>query len=175
MFRLYALLCFLLIALVAEAQYRPQHSLYLLNNYLINPAITGIESYADLKAGYRSQWTGLRGAPVTYYVTYHMPLQRSNLATYRPNPTKPGKGSGAEREGVEIMQSGKQLKRHHGVGGSMIADRTGSFKRMEVNASYAYHLPVSRKVTASFGASFGVIQYSLDYDKVVLANPDKTS
>jgi len=159
----------LLLSLLAKGQYRPQHSLYLLNNYLINPAITGIESYGDLKAGYRSQWTGLKGAPITYYLSYHMPLQKSSLRTYKPNPTK---RSGKVRESVEVMQSNTQLKRHHGVGGSVMADRTGSFQRTEVNASYAYHLPLTRQITASLGASLGLIQYGLDYNKIILANPN---
>jgi hypothetical protein len=43
------------------------HSIH--NMFLIiiclNPAVTGIENYTDVKLGHRSQWTGLEGAPVT--------------------------------------------------------------------------------------------------------------
>jgi type IX secretion system PorP/SprF family membrane protein len=56
-----------------NAQQRPQYSQYMINNYLLNPAITGIEDYADIRVSHRRQWVGLDGAPVTSYVTAHTP------------------------------------------------------------------------------------------------------
>ena len=44
------------------AQQRPQYTQYVFNNFLLNPALSGIENYTDVKAGYRSQWQGLQGA-----------------------------------------------------------------------------------------------------------------
>ncbi|GAB3811318.1 hypothetical protein GCM10028895_01360 [Pontibacter rugosus] len=38
----------------AFAQQRPQYTQYTLNNYLINPAISGIEDYADLSGNQAS-------------------------------------------------------------------------------------------------------------------------
>src|SRR5258708_9052684 len=58
----------------AIAKQKPQYTQYVFNNLLINPAVTGIENYIDLKAGYRSQWTGLQGAPVTSYLTFSVPF-----------------------------------------------------------------------------------------------------
>src|ERR1700748_3758896 len=58
----------------ATAQQKPQYTQYVFNNYLLNPAVAGIENYTDVKAGYRSQWTGLQGAPVTSYLTINAPL-----------------------------------------------------------------------------------------------------
>src|SRR5438445_11328543 len=58
----------------AGAQQKPQYTQYVFNNFLLNPAVSGIENYIDVKAGYRSQWTGLQGAPVTNYVTINAPL-----------------------------------------------------------------------------------------------------
>src|SRR5581483_7837677 len=58
----------------AIAQQKPQYTQYVLNNMLINPAVTGIENYIDVKTGYRSQWTGLQGAPVTSYITASFPF-----------------------------------------------------------------------------------------------------
>jgi len=44
------------------AQQKPQYTQYVFNSYLLNPAVSGIENYTDMKAGYRSQWSGLQGA-----------------------------------------------------------------------------------------------------------------
>src|SRR5579862_241209 len=58
----------------AIAQQKPQYTQYVFNNLLINPAVTGMENYFDIKTGYRSQWTGLQGAPVTSYITGSVPF-----------------------------------------------------------------------------------------------------
>src|SRR6201986_23918 len=68
------LLAFTFCAGYVTAQQRPQYTQYVFNNYLLNPALSGIENYTDVKAGYRSQWTGLQGAPVTSYLTVNAPL-----------------------------------------------------------------------------------------------------
>ncbi|MCO4293810.1 type IX secretion system membrane protein PorP/SprF [Solitalea sp. MAHUQ-68] len=55
-------------------QQRPQYTLYMQNNYILNPAIAGIEDYYDMKLSYRSQWVGLEAAPKTGYLSYQMPI-----------------------------------------------------------------------------------------------------
>src|SRR5882757_2182802 len=65
---------FIMAMQLVRAQQKPQYTQYVLNNLLINPAVTGIENYIDVKTGYRSQWTGLQGAPVTNYITINAPL-----------------------------------------------------------------------------------------------------
>ena len=56
------------------AQQRPQYTQYVLNNYIINPALSGIENYTDVKISSRDQWVGLNGAPRTMYLTVHSPI-----------------------------------------------------------------------------------------------------
>jgi type IX secretion system PorP/SprF family membrane protein len=67
-----------------QAQQRPHYTQYILNNYVLNPALTGIENYTDVKLSHRLQWAGLDGAPVTSYVTIHGPLKKKD---YRKTPT----------------------------------------------------------------------------------------
>ena len=54
-----------------QAQQKPHYSQYVLNQYILNPALTGIENYVDVKLSHRHQWVGLEGAPVTTYATIH--------------------------------------------------------------------------------------------------------
>ena len=58
-----AILCFS--AVTAFGQAKPYYTQYILNNYILNPGITGIENYTDVKLSYRNQWAGISGAPVT--------------------------------------------------------------------------------------------------------------
>ena len=71
-------LLFLIILFIAIkpviAQQRPQYTQYIFDNLLLNPAVTGIENYTDVRVGYRNQWNGLEGAPVTSYITLSAPL-----------------------------------------------------------------------------------------------------
>jgi len=72
-------------AFSASAQQRPHYTQYILNNYIINPAVAGIENYTDVKISHRQQWVGLDGAPVTTYITIHGPTKKS--AYDRESPT----------------------------------------------------------------------------------------
>jgi type IX secretion system PorP/SprF family membrane protein len=64
--------CFLTLNVIA--QQLPHYTQYVLNNYIINPAVAGIENYTDVKISHRHQWVGIDGAPVTTYLTIHGPI-----------------------------------------------------------------------------------------------------
>jgi type IX secretion system PorP/SprF family membrane protein len=61
----------LIFSMTAFAQQRPHYTQYILNNYIINPAVAGIENYTDIKISHRHQWVGIQDAPVTTYFTIH--------------------------------------------------------------------------------------------------------
>jgi len=60
------------------AQQRPYYTQYIMNNYLINPAVAGIENYWDAKLSHRLQWVGLQDAPITTYLTLQGPLHKAD-------------------------------------------------------------------------------------------------
>jgi type IX secretion system PorP/SprF family membrane protein len=70
--------CFLMIGCV-RAQQQPYYTQYMLNNFILNPALAGIENYWDIKASYRNQWVGLQGGPTTLYLTVNGPLGKSQF------------------------------------------------------------------------------------------------
>ncbi len=147
-------ICFIIIALVAvawqaEAQQRPQYSQYMLNNFLLNPALSGIEDYADVRLSNRRQWVGLDGAPVTYYVTAHTPLNK----------------------GVPSSTYMRALA-HHGVGIVMHADKTGPLSRTGVTGTYAYHMPLTNTINASAGVAAGLIRNSVNSGALQFTNPN---
>ncbi|TPE43078.1 PorP/SprF family type IX secretion system membrane protein [Pontibacter mangrovi] len=155
----------LLVAGNALAQQRPQYTQYTLNNYLANPAITGIEDYADLKLGTRQQWSGLEGAPQSYYATLHMPINNPGSA-YSRGRRSGGLPKESSMKGSSIY---RKARAHHGFGLMAMSTRTGPLKRGSVSASYAYHQPLTRSIQVSAGVQPGIIQYSLDPARVKLA------
>src|SRR5205823_11297842 len=64
--------------LTASAQQKPHYTQYILNNYIINPALAGIENYTDIKLSHRHQWVGIQDAPVTTYFTVSAPIGKKD-------------------------------------------------------------------------------------------------
>src|SRR5215203_2739933 len=67
-----------IISVVVQAQQRPHYTQYILNNYIINPAVAGIENYTDVKISHRHQWVGIQDAPVTTYFTIHKAIGKQD-------------------------------------------------------------------------------------------------
>ena len=148
------------------AQQRPQYTQYILNNYLLNPAVSGIESYIDVKAGYRSQWTGLEGAPVTSYLTLSAPLGDNFIqgdAASMPSGNTP--------YGHSYAMDYQASPPHHGVGFSIIGDKTGPITQTTIDFSYAYHLGLTSKLNLAVGVSGGLNHISLNTNDITLENP----
>ena len=71
----------MLMMMNANAQQKPYYTQYILNNYILNPALSGIENYTDVKLSYRNQWTNINGAPVTVYFSAHAPIGKKDYRT----------------------------------------------------------------------------------------------
>ncbi len=152
----------------ATAQVRPQYSQYMLNNYLLNPAITGIEDYLDVKMSFRNQWSGIDGAPTTYYITAHTQIgHHTNIS----NPSKVDEKMHAFAPNDSRYNKYKKNKPNHGIGGMVLYDRIGIFSTAEATLSYAYHLLLAPKIKLSAGVSAGISQYAMRGSELKLANP----
>lgn len=79
--RLFTILCLLLAVHVLHAQYFQSISSFYMNGQVHNPAYAGSREVFSSSLMYRSQWTGLSGAPKTMNFGFHTPLKRLNLAS----------------------------------------------------------------------------------------------
>jgi len=155
-----------LTSVVANAQQRPHYTQYVLNQYVINPAITGIENYGDLKISVRDQWVGLNGAPRTAYLTVHAPVGKEDYRTSATSYSIPGQNP----RGQYYWENYTAAEPHHGIGLSLINDKTGNFNRFTANVSYAYHLGLNATTNLSGGFATGVTVVSLDRSKLDFGN-----
>src|ERR1044072_8181254 len=80
----------ILAAIAGMSQQKPHYTQYVLNQYIINPAISGIENYVDVKVSARDQWVGLAGAPRTAYLTVHAPIGKKDYRTSATSYAIPG-------------------------------------------------------------------------------------
>ncbi|QPH39737.1 PorP/SprF family type IX secretion system membrane protein [Pedobacter endophyticus] len=150
------------------SQQKPQYTQYIFNQYLLNPALSGIENYVDFKAGYRKQWAGINDAPQTSFVSAHWALGDnqlwSNALTSFPEET----GNPMDRN---YMQNYMSSPSHHGVGVTAVLDKTGPIKRLDANVTYAYHLQLSNDFNLSAGIAAGISSISLDLNALTFDTP----
>jgi type IX secretion system PorP/SprF family membrane protein len=150
------LLFFLLLAAGAarpgQAQQLAQYSQYMNNNYILNPAVAGTEDFIDLKFSYRTQWTGLEGAPKTYYASVN-----SSLGSLRTQ----------SKRTLHDWQSG-----FHAVGAIVYSDVTGPTSRSGIYGSYTYNLALARNLRLAMGISVGMQQFAVDGTQLQFYNPN---
>jgi len=139
------------------SQQTPVYSQYMLNGFLVNPAIAGSEGYAAINLTVREQWVGFQEAPATYALSFQTRLLRethiSRKKSVKRNPKSPFSGGNV------------------GLGGYIFNHRNGAVDRTGVRLTYAYHLEL-KEAQLSFGLSMIGYQYRVDKDRVKLEFPD---
>jgi type IX secretion system PorP/SprF family membrane protein len=165
----YCLIIFIIgISLSSFGQQRPQYTQYIFNNYLLNPALSGIENYTDFKAGYRKQWSGIEGAPQTTFASAHWSLGNDYL--WKNPLSMPEKGDDPMSD--NYMQNYTASPAHHGMGATVVLDKAGPISRLDANLTYAYHLQLSGTLNLSVGATVGITRIGLNVNELSLENPN---
>lgn len=136
-----------------------------MNNYIVNPAIGGIENYVDVKLSARNQWIGIEGAPKTFYATIHGGIGKSD---YRGSATSFDM-KGQNPRGREYWTNYTSAPAHHGLGFTTVNYSTGYINRMTTYGTYSYHVGINEttSLAAGFGAGFSSI--NVNKSKITLA------
>lgn len=145
------------------AQQRPYYTQYILNNYIINPAVAGIENYTDIKLSHRHQWVGLQDAPVTSYFTIHGAFSKDD---YGRETATTQHAQGQNPRGEAYWRNYEAAPSHHGWGATIINDVTGPLNRFGAFATYAYHIGINAQTNLSLGVSGGFTQLGLNTAKL---------
>lgn len=157
----------LLFSLICYAQENLRSTQYIFNNYLINPAISGIDNYTDVKLGYRNQWKGLEGAPVTQYISVNAPIGedfvRSSVNSFS--------GSGYNPMSRSYVNTYTSAEPHHGIGFYALTDKAARVRQTNISGTYAYHLGLRYDVNLSVGISAGIASTSIDVANVTVDDP----
>jgi type IX secretion system PorP/SprF family membrane protein len=158
-------LCFYIV--IAVAQQKPQYTQYVLNNYILNPALTGIENYFDVKLSHRHQWVGLQDAPVTTYFTIQGPIGKKDDRVTATSFHQPGENP----RGKSYWENYTAAQPHSGIGMVVVDDRVGPLNNFEAYATYAYHIGISAKTSIAAGFGAGITQLTLDRNKLFFEIP----
>jgi len=68
----------LLVPRELKGQQLPLYSQYLMNGFMINPAMAGYDGYTSFNATARQQWLGFKEAPQTYSASWQSRLFRKS-------------------------------------------------------------------------------------------------
>lgn len=154
------------------AQQQPYYTQYVLNPFVYNPALAGIENYWDVKMSYRHQWQGVAGAPRTLYLTVNGPTKNIK---YSKNTTSTVGPVAKRRPAVqEYWKKYKSIQSHGGVGMTIYQDQAGPLNLYSASVSYAYHVGLTPRLSIGSGISAGVQGYRLRTDQLDFGtiNPD---
>ncbi len=141
------------------AQQQPIYSQYMLNTYLINPAVAGAEGLTAFHLTARKQWAGYADGPSTYAISGQTRIlktsfrNRSRLIKARVRKRRP---------------SGRV-----GLGGFIYNDINGRVRRTGLQGTYAYHIYI-RDVQLSFGGSVSAYQFNVNVNQSDVYNPQIT-
>ncbi|MFN8394069.1 MAG: type IX secretion system membrane protein PorP/SprF [Bacteroidia bacterium] len=160
-----------------HAQQRMRYTQYLLNTFLTNPAVTGVEPYLDLRAGFSQQWVGIKGAPRSIYFTgqkglYTREMQQDRLFIH----SLPAHGRGnampttssQSGQGDKVLGDGPNF--HMGVGAQIFSESSGPISYNGITGSFAAHLRLVGNLRMAIGASMEMLNYRLNPDAIEMLN-----
>ena len=150
-----SLFVFALFFVEVFAQQKPLFSQYMLNQYLINPAVAGTAEDYHLNAGFRQQWVGVPDAPQTFYVSGHGHVGKEHALLRRRHKN--------------------QNTWHHGLGFLLSGDRTGPISQYKFGLSYAYDFSITKTLRMSFGLTAGLYNRNLNVQKLKFYEENSTS
>jgi type IX secretion system PorP/SprF family membrane protein len=150
-------LCFFTLASVA--QYIPNSSQAFQFSTIYNPAFTGVDSYTDIRLGYRYQWTGINGgAPKSLNLSLNTRIKQPADFLYntpRSSTTK-------------LLRIPKKKFTIHALGLNVFSSSYGQLQTTGGSLNYAMHFLVSRSSYLSFGVEAVVDNIKFKNDGVIL-------
>lgn len=129
------------------AQQLPLYSQYILNAFLVNPAMAGYDGYTSFSTTARQQWLGFKDAPQTYSASWQTRLlQRSYKIVNNP----------VRRKNMVLSST----KGRVGLGAYIINDVNANVARTGLSFTYAYHIIMNNQ-QLSFGLAAKAFQYRI--------------
>jgi type IX secretion system PorP/SprF family membrane protein len=138
-----------------SSQQLPMYSQYMMNRFLLNPAVAGYDGLTTVNLMAREQWMGLPHSPKTVALSTDIRF----VKTPTSRPWLPRK-----RKITNMFRSGNVA-----LGGYIYNDKSGLIDRTGMQVTYAHHIWM-RDHQLSFGISLTGFQMKLDQKRMELEN-----
>lgn len=151
------LIVLVIVSVSAYSQQLPLYSQYMMNSFLLNPAVAGNDGLTSFNFTAREQWLGFENSPRTVAISGQTRLLRNSPIS---------RGRSVRNRPTHMSRSGNV-----GLGGYIYNDRNGIIDRTGLQGTYTYHIWMDRN-QLSFGISLTAFQMKLDDRNAVLYNID---
>lgn len=141
-----------------HAQQMPLYSQYMMNGFILNPAVAGSDGFTTIALSSRDHMMGFDNSPKTYVLSVQARLMRTNYKLKTIPLSK-------RKRKINIKQSGRV-----GLGCSVFNDRNGYIERTGGQLTYAYHI-YKRTIQYSLGVSVSTFQFKLNTQSLKLDDP----
>ncbi len=147
-----------LFAIQVKAQQHPTFSQYMVDKYLVNPAVSGANGITTVNFISRQQFVGLENPPQTFALTAQTRLIEDSYILRR----------------LKLRKNEKRASRSGrvGIGGTIFTDRNGIISRTGFQGTYAYHLNFNNQWQLSMALSVSASQYLIDGSDTYIYDPD---
>lgn len=148
------ILSLLCLANVLYGQYVPTSSQGFQFASMYNPAFSGVDSYSDIRLGYRYQWAGVTGAPQAVNLSFNTRLRQPLDLTYNTPRTS----------NLTYLRIPKKKLIIHGFGANVFKTTVGAIETLGGSLNYALHLPLSSRLRLALGVTsvFGNTKVNLN-------------
>lgn len=148
---------FLMGMAIGNSQQLPLYSQYMMNKFLLNPAIAGSDGYTSVNLTAREQWLGFSNAPRTHAISAQTRILKTSYIS---------KSTSVRKKITRPSRSGRV-----GIGGYIFDDRNGIISRTGFQLTYAYHIDLTKTAKGSRRLSFGIsanaFQFKLDDEGII--------
>lgn len=134
---------------IGSAQQTPIYSQYVLNEFIINPSVAGIDGMTSINLSGRKQWLGWEYGPETYSASISTRILKMNKVIV-------SKIQRTNRNKLKKKSSGRV-----GLAAAFVNDKNGAVNRTGANFTYAYHIRMHNS-ELSFGLSLLMQQFNID-------------
>ncbi len=149
---------FLVLPVSLQAQQKPMISQYMMNKFLVNPALAGVKGYTNISFTAREQYTMLTNAPRTFVLSGDTRLLEDSYIL--------------RRQKVEKKAKNASRNKNVGVGAYFFNDRNGITERTGMQFTYAYHINFNNQYQLSFGLSVTGYQFKLNDQNALVLDPN---
>jgi type IX secretion system PorP/SprF family membrane protein len=139
-------------AVPVYGQQAPVYSQYILNEFIINPSVAGIDGMTTINLTGRKQWVGFQHAPETYSASISGRVLKSPFSVSKGKVSRSSKG-------------------RVGLGMAFLNDRNGAINRTNLKLTYAYHIFI-QNYQLSLGLDAMLGQFSINRDLIDFRDPD---
>ena len=141
---------------LVKAQQLPLYSQYMMNGFLLNPAVAGSDGYTTFNLTAREQWVGFENSPRTHAFSIQTRILKKSFIL---------KGTPVKRRVYKPSTKGRV-----GVGGYIFNDRNGFVNRTGIQLTYAYHIWLE-ETQLSFGLSGSAFQFRINDAELTFFDP----